>query len=234
MVIFGGQVTGRQMSGGQPSVVHSCRRPTPREREMNYMKKPPTTCHVSRLHSCCCCCHRPVVQHQSSNKSFTPAPLSSLCASIPPAYEWLGSRLVSVLDSSAEGPGFKSQSRRCRVIVLGKLLTLIKQQNWQQPSCEAWRKVMAAYRRVYDSRHLQAGLPRTGISPGTLRSVIQYELPFYDRGAEYCNERVWVCVCVRVCVCLSLRDHIFGTPRTIFAEFCARYVRPWFGPPLAQ
>ena len=30
----------------------------------------------------------------------------------------LGSRVVSVLDSGAEGPGFKSQSRRCRVTVL--------------------------------------------------------------------------------------------------------------------
>ena len=28
---------------------------------------------------------------------------------------WLGSRVVSVLDSGAEGPGFKSQPRRCRV-----------------------------------------------------------------------------------------------------------------------
>ena len=36
---------------------------------------------------------------------------------------WLGSRVVSVLDSGAEGPGFKSQSRRCRVTVLGKLFT---------------------------------------------------------------------------------------------------------------
>ena len=26
---------------------------------------------------------------------------------------WLGSRVVSVLDSDAEGPGFKSQPRRC-------------------------------------------------------------------------------------------------------------------------
>ena len=48
---------------------------------------------------------------------------------------WLGSREVSVLDSGAEGPGFKSQPRRCRVTVLGKLLTPIvplftKQQNW--------------------------------------------------------------------------------------------------------
>ena len=36
---------------------------------------------------------------------------------------WLGSRAVSVLDSGAEGPGFKSQSRRCRVTVLSKLFT---------------------------------------------------------------------------------------------------------------
>jgi len=47
----------------------------------------------------------------------------------------LGSRVVSVL----EGPRFKSQSRRCRVTVLGKLFTPIvpqftKQQNWYQPS----------------------------------------------------------------------------------------------------
>ena len=48
---------------------------------------------------------------------------------------WLGSRVVSVLDSGAEGSGFKSQSRRCRVTVLGKLFTPIvplftKQRNW--------------------------------------------------------------------------------------------------------
>jgi len=44
-------------------------------------------------------------------------------------------RVVSVLDSGAEGAGFKSQPRRCRVTVLGKLFTSIvplftKQQNW--------------------------------------------------------------------------------------------------------
>ena len=48
---------------------------------------------------------------------------------------WLGSRVVSVLDSGEEGPGFKSQLRRCRVTVLGKLFTPIvplftKQRNW--------------------------------------------------------------------------------------------------------
>jgi len=48
---------------------------------------------------------------------------------------WLGSRVVSVLDSGAEGPEFKLQLRRCRVTVLDKLFTPIvplftKQQNW--------------------------------------------------------------------------------------------------------
>jgi len=47
----------------------------------------------------------------------------------------LGSRVVSMLDSGAVGPGFKSQPRRCRVTVSGKLFTPIvplftKQQNW--------------------------------------------------------------------------------------------------------
>ena len=48
---------------------------------------------------------------------------------------WLGSQVVSMLDSGIEGPGFKSQSRRCRVTVLDKLFTptvplFTKQQNW--------------------------------------------------------------------------------------------------------
>ena len=37
---------------------------------------------------------------------------------------WLGSLVVSVLDSGTEGTGFKSQSRHCRVTVLGKLFTV--------------------------------------------------------------------------------------------------------------
>ena len=50
-------------------------------------------------------------------------------------WRWLGSRVVRVLDSVAEGPGFKSQPRRCRVTVLDKLFTPIvplftRQQNW--------------------------------------------------------------------------------------------------------
>ena len=38
---------------------------------------------------------------------------------------WLVSRVVSVLDSGAVGPAFKSQPRRCRVTVLCKLFTPI-------------------------------------------------------------------------------------------------------------
>ena len=38
---------------------------------------------------------------------------------------WFGSRVVSVLDSGTEVLGFKSQSQRCRVTVLGKLFTPI-------------------------------------------------------------------------------------------------------------
>ena len=53
----------------------------------------------------------------------------------PKSTGWLGSRVVSVLDSGAEGPRFKSQSRRCLVTVLGKLFTPVvplftRQQNW--------------------------------------------------------------------------------------------------------
>jgi len=48
---------------------------------------------------------------------------------------WLGSRVVSVLDSGTVGPGFKSQPRCCRVTVLGKLFTPVvplftKKRNW--------------------------------------------------------------------------------------------------------
>ena len=40
----------------------------------------------------------------------------SVCALPKKCHGWLGSRVVSVLDSGAEGPEFKSQSRRCRVM----------------------------------------------------------------------------------------------------------------------
>ena len=45
---------------------------------------------------------------------------------------------------------------------------------------------MASYRRVYDSRHLQADC----YSSGTLRSVIEYRLPFYSLS---CRDKVAPC-----------------------------------------
>ena len=50
------------------------------------------------------------------------------------ALGWLGSRVVSLLDSGAEGPGFEWHPQRCRETVLGKLFTptvplFTKQQN---------------------------------------------------------------------------------------------------------
>ena len=68
-----------------------------------------------------CCCHRTARMEQ-----FIPATIR---------HGWLGSRVVSVLDSDAGAYRFKSQSRRCRLTVLGKLFTPIaslftKQPNW--------------------------------------------------------------------------------------------------------
>jgi len=42
-------------------------------------------------------------------------PFSENMASSKPARGTLGSRVVSALDSGAQGPGLKSQPRRCRV-----------------------------------------------------------------------------------------------------------------------
>ena len=50
-----------------------------------------------------------------------------------------------------------------------------------------------------------------------------------DREAEYCEERVCLCVC------LSAHDHIFETTRPIFTKyFFACYLWPWLGPPLRR
>ena len=54
---------------------------------------------------------------------------------------WLGSRVVSVLDSGAEGPGFKSQPRRCRVNLRQTVLT-------HRASVHQAAKMVAALLRV--------------------------------------------------------------------------------------
>jgi len=72
--------------------------------------------------------NRKIVVRYCVNQAAGVLSLSSL-------YGCLGSRVVRVLDSGAEEPGFKSQPQCCRVTVLGKLFTPIvplftKQQNW--------------------------------------------------------------------------------------------------------
>jgi len=76
------------------------------------------------------------------------------------AHGSLGSRVVSVLDSGAEGPEFKSQSRRCRVTVLGKLFTPIV------PLFANQQKLVAALLRV--AGVLTAGLAESNgsLPPG--------------------------------------------------------------------
>jgi len=85
--------------------------------------------------------------------------------------------VVSELDSGAEGPGFKSQSRRCRVTVLGKLFTpIVPLFTKQQNLVAALLRVAGVnaglaesngslYRRVYDSRYLQADCEEPGSAP---------------------------------------------------------------------
>jgi len=61
----------------------------------------------------------------------------------------------------------------------------------------------------------------------TLKVCCHYSAP--DRGAEYCNERV--CVCVRACVCLSVSLSIIISSELHVAQFTSggvliRYVLP--------
>ena len=72
-------------------------------------------------------------EHHSTRRTAASTPQTLLVGSIYGGSVY--SRVVSVLDSSAVGPGFISKPRHCRVTVLGKLFTPIvpvftKQQNW--------------------------------------------------------------------------------------------------------
>jgi len=55
-------------------------------------------------------------RYQHHIHSCCDSPANQITSFIPYS-GWLGSRVGSVLDSGAEGPGFKSQSRRCWVTV---------------------------------------------------------------------------------------------------------------------
>ena len=95
---------------------------------------------------------------------------------------WLGSRVVSVLDSGAEGPGFKSQPRRCRVTVLGSHPLCLCSPNSKIGSSPL-KGARVSTGLAESNGSLPPGLwltppaswlPRTGISSGTLRSAIEY------------------------------------------------------------
>jgi len=53
--------------------------------------------------------------------------------------------------------------------------------------------------------------------------------------AEYCDEGVGLSVSVCLAVCVFARDHISGTiyMSDLHQIFCACYLWPWLGPPLA-
>jgi len=89
---------------------------------------------------------------------------------------------------------------------------------------------MAAYRRVYDSRYLQADCQEPGSAPEPYarQSSIGYLYLYL-----FLLRSIVMSVSVCVCVCLFVRDHIFGTAHPIFTNFYACYLWPWIGPRLA-
>ena len=84
-----------------------------------------------------------------------------------------GSVADRVLDSGAEGPGFKSQSRRCRVTVLGQTVHTHRASVYQAAKLVAALFMVAGVTaglaesngRVYDSHHLQADCQEPGSAP---------------------------------------------------------------------
>ena len=101
---------------------------------------------------------------------------------------WLGSRAVSVLDSGAEGTGFKSQPRRYRVSLRQTVHTHCASVHQAAKLVAALLRLPGVTAGLAESNgSLPLGLwlkspagwlPTTKISSGTLRSVIEYGLPF--------------------------------------------------------
>jgi len=69
---------------------------------------------------------------------------------------------------------------------------------------------MSAYRRVYDSHHLQADCQEPEISSGNLRSVVEYGLLLL-RVADFCSSLVQ-CIAIVVFLCLCL-PYVSQKPR---------------------
>ena len=114
-------------------------------------------------------CHSTEGSWYCNSTSFK---ISTLCRTI----WWLNSRVVSVLDSGAEGPGFKSQplgslhTHRASVYQAAKLVATL------------WRVARMTAGLAESNGSLPPGLwrtspagwlPRTGISSRTLRSAVE-------------------------------------------------------------
>ena len=65
------------------------------------------------------------VYYTSATRNIAGSIHTRKMSAVRPELRWLGSRVISVLDSGAVQPGFKLQPRRCWVTVLGKLFTPI-------------------------------------------------------------------------------------------------------------
>jgi len=119
---------------------------------------------------------------------------------IYPVHGWLGSRV----DSGAEGPGFKSQPRRCRVTVLG---------NCSHPSClcSPSSEIVAALLRVArvtvglaesdsslppvcDSCNLQADCQEPGSTPEPYARQLSMGYVFLPTALYRCPGGLYGCV----------------------------------------
>jgi len=107
---------------------------------------------------------------------------------------WRGSRVVSVLDSGTEGPGFKSQPRRCRVC-LGQTVHTHRASVYQAAKLPAalLRVARVTAGLAESNGSLPPGLwltspagwlPKTRISSETLCSVLKMTLKYRE---NYCS-----------------------------------------------
>ena len=122
-----------------------------------------------------------------------------------------------MLDSGAEGPGFKLQPWRCLVTVLGKLFTPIIHQAAKLVAA-LLRVAMVTVGLAERNGSLSLGLwlassagwlPRTGISSRTLCSVMEYGLPFT---IHLCIHAYMSVLCGTVLVGLRVTDVTLVVP----------------------
>jgi len=140
---------------------------------------------------------------------------------------WLGSRVVSMLDSGAEGPGFKITAATLSGNSLRQTVHTHCASVHQAAKLVAdlWRVARVTAGLAESNGSLLRGLwltspagwlPRTRISSRTLRSAIKYGLPFSPFSIVKACDQVlallcdhWVkCLLVETIQCIELAPHI--------------------------